>query len=189
LIRVFGKLVLAAVALGVGAALVVTTSATALRPNTSIDRVRVFDPVVQSAFDRGVSRSPTLVRMVAYLQHSDLIVYLARGTCPGRHVVGCVAFVRQQGEYRYLRINFVLLRQGEATALMRSPVRLAAQIGHELQHAVEIADEPSVVDGASLGRMYVRKGAHVNDVGYETDAALEVADTVLREVTQHVRIR
>lgn len=198
MIRASGKLVaLSAVALGVGATFVVTTSATALAypirpavpPNTSLDRVRVLDPVLRSAFDRGVSRSPTFVRLVAHLQQSDLMVYLVPGTCPGLHVDACLVSVNQQGRYRYIRINFVLIRRAEGTALWRSPVKLAAQIGHELQHAVEIADEPSVVDGASLGRMHQRNGAHVNHVGYETDAALKVADVVLREVIRNVRTR
>lgn len=148
------------------------------------DRVRIFDPALRLAFDKGMSRSPTFVALVAYLQQADVIVYLSRGACPGRHVVGCVVSVNHGGRWRYVRINFVVFRESEATALWRSPKRLTAQIGHELQHAIEIADDPSIVDARSLERAYSRKGPRRNDIGYETTAAIEAGEHVLKDLTR-----
>ena len=52
-------------------------------------------------------------------------------------------------EVRYVRINFQLPSGlGQAGGWHRSELSIA--IAHELQHAVEIAQWPEVVDGASL---------------------------------------
>lgn len=149
------------------------------------DRVRILTPTLRLAFDRGMSQSPTFVALVAHLRQSDVIVYLTQDTCPGLHVVGCVVSVNQQGGWRYVRINLMLLRQAEATALQLSQNRLIAQIGHELQHAVEVADDQSIVDVRSLERSYTRNRAYRNKVGYETDAAVQVGDHVLSDLTRH----
>lgn len=60
-----------------------------------------------------------------------------------------------------------------------------ATFGHELQHAVEIAEMPSIVDDASLARAYRQIGflsARPGDsLAFETVAALQVGDRVHRE--------
>ena len=151
---------------------------------SSLERVRTSDPALRQPFDRGMSQSPTIVELVGRLQRSDGIVYLAQGGCPA-DVVACVVSVNRQGGSRYIRINFVLLRRAHTTALMRSAELLIAQIGHELQHAVEIADDPSIVDAKSLVRAYVRMRANRNIAGYETDAALDVGRKVLADLSRY----
>lgn len=151
----------------------------------SIDRVRVFGPALRSAFDQGMSQSETFVGLVTRLQHSDVIVFLAEDTCPGSRIVGCVVSVHQQGGSRYIRINFVFLRRAEFRALRLSQRRLVAQIGHELQHALEIADEPSIVDARSLERAYTRIGTDHYSARYETDAAIQAGEDVLKELDRH----
>ena len=61
-------------------------------------------------------------------------------------------------------------------------------MGHELQHAVEIADRPTIVDTASMQREYERIG-YVNHIAstagiisFETDLALRVGDRIFREL-------
>lgn len=151
----------------------------------SLARIRTLDPVLQSALDQGLSLSPTFVALVAHVQRTDVIVYLAQGSCPGRRVLGCFGSVTRHGTSRYVRINLVLLRLAEPTPLEQSVHRLVAQIGHELQHVIEIADDPSIIDGPSLERAYARAKAYRNSDGnYETDAALQVGDVVFKEVTR-----
>jgi len=151
------------------------------------NRVRILDPALRLAFDQGMAQSPTFIALVAHLQRSNVIVYLTQDTCPGRHVVGCVASVDQQGEWRYVRINLMLLRQSEATELKLSQRRLVAQIGHELQHTVEIADDQSIVDVRSLERSYARNGAYRHEASYETDAAIHAGENVLKDLTRLAR--
>jgi len=61
-----------------------------------------------------------------------------------------------------------------------------AALGHELRHAVEIADAPSVVDVASLGELYRRIGFASHGVrkgtGFESRAAIESARRVWAEL-------
>ena len=68
---------------------------------------------------------------------------------------------------------------------MRRPRR--ARRPHELQHAVEIAETPAIVDGESLVREYKRIG-YVNQwstlpgVSFDTLAAVRTGQQVLREL-------
>jgi hypothetical protein len=149
-----------------------------------IDRVRALDPALRAAVERGINESATFARLVDRLQRSDVVVYLDRNMCPGLHTVGCVVSVSRAGNSRFIRINLVLMRQAHPTALKDSEDRLVAQIGHELQHATEIAGDPSIVDKRSLARAYDRKSAYQSTGGYETDAAIQAGADVLKELTR-----
>jgi hypothetical protein len=72
------------------------------------------------------------------------------------------------------------------------PDREISAIAHELQHAIEVAEAPDVVDGASMARLFRRIG-YVNVqtarvVVYETDATRRVGERVLKEL-QRTRVR
>ena len=61
-------------------------------------------------------------------------------------------------------------------------------MGHELQHAVEIADRPAIVDTASMQGEYERIG-YVNHfastagiMSFETDRAMRIGDQIFREL-------
>ena len=60
-----------------------------------------------------------------------------------------------------------------------------ATLGHELQHAFEIASTPSIVDDATLADAYKRigflSGKLGNSLAFETVAALQAGDRVRRE--------
>jgi hypothetical protein len=62
-------------------------------------------------------------------------------------------------------------------------------MAHELQHAVEIADTPAIVDGQSLVREYHRIG-YVNSksalpgIAFDTQAAVRVGERVLKELVR-----
>jgi hypothetical protein len=59
-------------------------------------------------------------------------------------------------------------------------------LGHELQHAVEIADAAQVVDAPTLAAHYSRIGAQTNAgspvLTFETDAARKTSMQVRREL-------
>jgi hypothetical protein len=70
-----------------------------------------------------------------------------------------------------------------------SRVQQIAILAHELQHAVEIADTPAIVDGESLVREYHRIG-YVNaasalpGIAFDTRAAVHAGQQVLKELMQ-----
>ena len=59
-----------------------------------------------------------------------------------------------------------------------------ASLGHELQHALEVMDEPSIVDHASLEAYYAKTGismaGHLN--GWDSNKARAVGDEVRRDL-------
>jgi len=67
-----------------------------------------------------------------------------------------------------------------------APVQLVVSVAHELQHAVEIAETPAIVDGRSLAREYTRIGFSNRLIPwattFDTRAAIDVGEQVLREL-------
>ena len=61
--------------------------------------------------------------------------------------------------------------------------QLVSVLGHELQHAMEVAADPEVRGAATLRRFYSRVGWEGIAGGrYETDAAQEAGRVVAKEV-------
>jgi hypothetical protein len=87
--------------------------------------------------------------------------------------------VSSAGGYRY-----VVVRMGRFSRMQQ-----IAMMAHELQHAVEIADNPAIVDGDSLVREYKRIGyvnqwSNLPGVAFDTNAAVRIGEQVLRELMQ-----
>jgi hypothetical protein len=87
-------------------------------------------------------------------------------------------FVTARGGTRY-----VLVR----VALFADRARQIAILGHELRHAVEVADAPTIVDSRSLERAYQRFGyenprAVVAGRAFDTEAAVATGLRVWREM-------
>jgi hypothetical protein len=81
------------------------------------------------------------------------------------------------GERRYVKVRI---------ACMLTVAQQIAALGHELRHAVEIADAPSVVDNASLAAEYRRVGFASSVTrrgdGFESRAAIDAARQVWAEL-------
>jgi hypothetical protein len=106
-------------------------------------RVRTLDAHVSDMLAIGYQRSATFRGLIDTLEDSDVIVYVER-----RAIVSGTAFlqfVTQAGGNRYVRITL----DTELTANAG-----VALLGHELQHAVEVARAPWVVDIAAFGDLY-----------------------------------
>ena len=96
---------------------------------------------------------------------------------PAVKVSGRLNFMVSAGGVRYLVIR---LKPAPRSATI-------AMLAHELQHAAEIADTPSIVDSESLGREYERIGyrsraAH-GGLAFDTRAAVETGRRVAEELT------
>lgn len=142
-------------------------------------QVRVDDERLRSLLLQGLQASATLRTLVRQLEQSDLIVYIRldpelRGAINGR-----LQFVSKTSQNRFVQIRI---------AHLGSKFKQIALMGHELQHALEVAQTPAIVDQASFHREYDRIG-YVTGAGgvrgavtYETAEATAVTDRILREL-------
>src|SRR5262245_10941537 len=104
-------------------------------------RVRSTDPQVVQLLENGMRRSPTFAGLVKSVSRTDVIVYIERVQKLPRTLAGRLLLLTIAGNQRYLRIQV-------RSDLPRPD--LIALIGHELRHALEIAQEPTVRDTSSL---------------------------------------
>jgi hypothetical protein len=145
-----------------------------------IRRVRSMHRTIRAALHQGYRRSPTFRHLLLRLDESDVMVYVVPGFCEVTRLEACLLrHVAISGASRYLRI--VINPHKPATELI-------ARLGHELQHALEVAEAPEVVDAASMLALFRRiasgtcRGVPVDC--YETAAAVDVEDRVLRELSR-----
>lgn len=137
-------------------------------------RVRAADAIVQSILTDGLRRSPTFASLLAALNRRDVIVYIERSMTMPRATLGRLTIVSGIRDQRYLRIHIRAdLPRGDAIAL----------IGHEMTHALEIADAPEVRGPDGMVELYQRighsaGGEHV----YDTIAAQDTGRKVRREI-------
>ena len=141
-----------------------------------LPRLRTTDRRIRALLDDGVARSPSLRALVARLAGRDVVVYLRCGTLPAG-LDGQLTFVSAAGGFRYVVVRL---------AFALPPQRTIATLGHELQHAVEIADHPDIVDQASLARAYARIGFRPRTgravTAFDTQAAIAAGVQIGREI-------
>ncbi len=139
----------------------------------NLPHVRGENARAREIIEKARARSQTVDRLVAELQDTDVIVLVVAGWLPGR-AEGIAYVVATTPTVRYVRV-VLRLPNGERG--------LMAVLGHELQHAVEIARMPSVRDARSLAAAYIRIGVPMaRNTNFETKAAVEVGRQVAGEV-------
>jgi hypothetical protein len=141
--------------------------------------IRASDDELVALLDEGVKRSPTFKGLVDRLAKSDVILYV-RPDVTAKNNAMKLTFLAAKGGYRYL-----VIRVGAG----RSKDQQLATLGHEMQHAVIIADAASVVDSASLRREFERVGKLTqpsvgDDFFFESPVAEEVRRRILAEINQ-----
>ena len=142
-------------------------------------QVRTTDHRIAQALDRARRDSPTFRELVNRINYSDVVVYVIPdgGTLPSG-IDGRLTFVSSIGGYRYVLVQ---------VNIGVPALRLASVLGHELQHAREIADSDAIVDPASLAREYnarigYRQRRGYDGETYDSSAAIKAGQQVLREV-------
>jgi hypothetical protein len=139
--------------------------------------LRSLDPRTRAAIDEGIRRSALFGELVAEIENSDLIVYVEPDCTMRDTVQGKLIFVTAAPPVRYLRVRI-------ACHLTR--IEQIAILGHELQHAVEVANAPWVVDEGSLASEYRRIGFASRTaspgMAFESQAAIDAGQRVLREL-------
>ncbi len=144
-------------------------------PHPGVVRVRGADERARSLLQEGASRSETFRGLLEAIDRSDLVVYVQTGSLDRP---GALLFVCASEGVRFLRIV--------VRAAGRPDDEVIAWLGHELQHAVEIATAPDVRDDDGVRRLYGRIGFTSRST-CETEAAEQVWARVIAEVRYGAR--
>jgi hypothetical protein len=140
--------------------------------------IRTTDVRMRRLLEEGMFGSRSLRALVERIQRSDVVVYVHCERYAPSRVAGRLTFVSAAGGVRYVVVRLMRLE---------SRAQQIALLAHELQHAVEIADTPAIVDAASLAREYHRIG-QVNTwstapgIAFDTIAAVDMGHRVLSEI-------
>jgi hypothetical protein len=137
-------------------------------------RVRSNTQQVTKLLNEGVRRSRTFADLVTRIHQTNVIVYVEPSYGLPSDLQGRILLQAVAGGQRYLRVQVRATLQGD---------QMIAVIAHELRHALEVADDLSVIDDAGLTALYRRIG-HVTGGthGFDTDAAQETGRRVRDEL-------
>jgi len=133
--------------------------------------VRPLDPLAAETFARATEGSAKVCALVERLQSSNVIVHIETAAHLPAGIGGMTRFVTNRGGYRYLRITL----GSDLTLRARAGI-----LGHELQHAVEVADS-SAGDQESIRELFENQG-HRDGRFFETQAALDIEKRVRMEL-------
>jgi hypothetical protein len=136
-----------------------------------VPRLRPLSGVARFVVDEALRRSPTIGRLVDELHKHDVLIYLELDAVPGAR--GSTAMFAASGPVRILRI--VIHRRLD-------PREQIEVLGHELQHAIEIARDDDVVDEASFRELFERIGYATGARTFETIEARKVEFDIRREL-------
>lgn len=167
-------------ALLIAAALVTLAAPLASAQDGPIDirRVRAADAKAAELLAEGAALSPIVAGLIRQIEQSDLYVYIEtgllremghRGMCAAMRIVAATP----AGRFVRISINVPGVR-----------VNLLAALAHELQHAVEVAADPTVADAEELLRCYKANGFQKPDGTCCTKEATRVTALARTEVTK-----
>jgi hypothetical protein len=143
--------------------------------NSPTRNVRATTIDAKELVSRGIARSQTFGRLMAALNGTDVLVYVEVTRSLPAAVAGRLLFATTvPGGPRYLRVQI----SADGPMSMR-----VAALGHELQHALEVAAAPEVRCESSLAKFYQRIGTEgAVPRSYDTVAAQVAGRQVLMEV-------
>ena len=139
-------------------------------------RLRPQDARSTQVLKEGAARSATFKALVDRVEAGDVIVYVAVSPIMKSTLSGALTWMTRAGDFRYVR------------ATIRTELtfdQMIASVAHELQHAVEVIEDASVIDERSLVEMYKKIGQPsraAGPSGWETLAAQRTGTQVRREL-------
>jgi len=142
--------------------------------------VRVTEPRIEALIASGVAESPTFRTIVDRLESAPILVFVRCRTRAHQATSAAgLEFLTNTPSYRYVR---VFIRCDLPTAVQ------APLLAHELQHALEVAEAPDVIDPATLRAHYERIGYRSNaddrTPSFDTAAAIDVQRRVAAELAR-----
>jgi len=138
----------------------------------AISRVRTESPDVRRLIEDTASRSATVRELLARLAQTDIIVYVEFTPSPLVPTARTKLVTTASGT-RFLRIGINV----NAAMADRGP-----WLGHELQHALEIAEQRDIRDENGVRELYQRIGRSHGPDRFETDGARGVEWAVRTEL-------
>ena len=141
-------------------------------------RLRPQDSRLEQVLKEGAQRSATFKALVDRIEASNVIVYVATNPAMKPNLLGMLTWMTRTDTFRYVR------------ASIRPDLsfdQMIATVAHELQHAVEVIEDGTVIDEKSLVALYKRIGRqHSGDAPsrWETDAAQAAGFRVRRELIE-----
>jgi len=136
------------------------------RPVDSVVHLRPEGRVERRVIAEGLCGSPTFRSLVDAIQRSDVIVYVSMRWLGDRRLRGRLDFLTVTATNRVLRARFTFPLDRET--------RIAV-LGHELQHAVEVAGAPGIRTRVAFAAYYRAHGQPARiESAYDTDAARRV---------------
>jgi len=143
--------------------------------NESVPHVRAVDAKLAGLIAEGARRSPLFRTLVDRLNQSTVIVYVQPRVLTS-DLSGRLTFIGRSEPWRYLRVE-IECRQATDNQI--------AALGHELQHAVEIANQEAAVDPMSIRALYGTIGFALDNTRrrFESDAAKDAGRRVRKELS------
>jgi hypothetical protein len=147
----------------------------------SESRLRIESGRIADLVRNGTSRSATLRRLVAAIEHTDGLLYLSEGSCMPRVKACLLMQLDQAGPNRMLRIHIAPDRPDDEAIIA---------VGHELQHAMEVLGDPRVRTTRDMFVLYQRIGLRTaasvmqfrTHFRFETMAAIQTSDAIRDEL-------
>lgn len=166
-------------ALAVVASALVIAPLHAAAPKTPINpyaHVRALQKDAETLIAEGMAQSPTFRRLVNRLERSDVIVYVDLRPDMRESIGGSLRFLAKSATHRFLRVQ---------VSRADAPLWRVALLGHELQHAVEVAEAEDVASSEDLRALYHRIGVRTGLDAYDSMAAREAGYTVRDEIVSN----
>jgi hypothetical protein len=134
-----------------------------------------LSPGAITLMNDSIDRSAIVEGLIRKVEESGVVVYLT-DAMPAANAgpLSYLTYLSNEGDLRYLLVRIDRWRT--------SPVERIALLGHELQHALEVASAPEVRDARGMARLYRRIGWESRPDKFETDAAQSIGNRVRSEV-------
>jgi hypothetical protein len=141
-------------------------------------RLRLTDPRLEQVVEHGRRQSLSFRALLDQLEATDVVVYVVQCVRLRAHVDGQLTFLTAAAGTRYVRVQIAWDLQLH---------RKIAILGHELQHALEIARSPDVVSAETMAAAYRRFGFTRNRgserVDFDSVAAIDTGMAIWQELT------
>ncbi len=148
-------------------------TADGLKVSNPTTRIRPMQTRVESLVAAGMARSGTFRALVRRLEASDVIVYIEARHDLREGVGASMKYIVSSASDRFLRIQLNAAHNTNT---------LVALLGHELQHAVEVADHPEVQSSDDLRAFYRKTGVRTGPDAFDSTAARETGYLVRAEI-------
>lgn len=150
----------------------VTSTRAAVPTPNAFSHLRPLDDRAKFLLKEGLDASFTVQQLARHLEQSDVVVYL-RVAILNPDLAGTTTLQAVTAETRYVVVTV------DPHAI---PLDLVSRLGHELRHAVEIADAPEVRSVDAMRQLFKRIGWRSGGTDrWETKEALATGRDVMRE--------